>query len=87
MSLRPLIAQVRDASVEQIPLRSRDGWQLGLCRVTRGHTAKPAVLLIHGLTASSDMFVLPETRNFVEVLLDAGFEPWLLDWRGSCRLP
>ncbi|HEX6244109.1 MAG TPA: alpha/beta fold hydrolase, partial [Polyangiales bacterium] len=39
------------------------------------------------LTASSDMFVLPETRNLVDVLLDAGLEPWLFDWRGSCRLP
>jgi alpha-beta hydrolase superfamily lysophospholipase len=87
MSLRPLIAQISDATVEQIPLRSRDGWELGLCRVARGETPKPAVLLLHGLTASSDMFVLPETRNLVEVLLDAGFEPWLLDWRGSCRLP
>lgn len=87
MSLRPLNAQLSDATVEQIPLRALDGWELGLCRVTRGDTAKPAVLLLHGLTASSDMFVLPETRNMVEVLLDAGFEPWLLDWRGSCRLP
>jgi pimeloyl-ACP methyl ester carboxylesterase len=48
---------------------------------------RPAVLLLHGHTASADMFVLPETRNLVEVLLDAGYEPWLLDWRGSCRLP
>jgi alpha-beta hydrolase superfamily lysophospholipase len=87
MSLRPLVANLENATVEQIPLRSRDGWELGLCRIARGDTAKPAVLLLHGLTASSDMFVLPETRNLVEVLLDAGFEPWLLDWRGSCRLP
>ena len=48
---------------------------------------RPAVLLLHGHTASADMFVLPETRNMVDVLLDAGYEPWLLDWRGSCRLP
>ncbi|QIY94154.2 hypothetical protein HEP87_09000 [Streptomyces sp. S1D4-11] len=33
------------------------------------------------------MFLLPETRNMVDVLLDDGYEPWLLDWRGSCRLP
>jgi alpha-beta hydrolase superfamily lysophospholipase len=48
---------------------------------------RPVVLLLHGHTASADMFVLPETRNMVDVLLDAGYEPWLLDWRGSCRLP
>ena len=87
MTLRPLIARFEDANVEQIPLRSGDGLQLGLSRVVRGNEPKPAVLLTHGLTASADMFVLPETRNIVEVLLDAGFEPWLFDWRGSCRLP
>ncbi|MET9971826.1 alpha/beta fold hydrolase, partial [Streptomyces sp. NPDC006356] len=48
---------------------------------------RPAVLLLHGHTASADMFLLPETRNLVDVLLDDGYEPWLLDWRGSCRLP
>jgi len=89
MKLRPLMAHFTDASVEQIPLRSEDGLTLGLSRVVRGRgdEPKPAVLLTHGLTASTDMFVLPETRNLVEVLLDAGFEPWLFDWRGSCRLP
>lgn len=87
MSLRPLIARVEDARIEDIPLQSADGVELGLCRVVRGDAPRPAVLVTHGLTASSDMFVIPETRNFVEVLLDAGFEPWLLDWRGSCRLP
>ncbi|MCZ0991145.1 hypothetical protein O1M54_46330 [Streptomyces diastatochromogenes] len=45
------------------------------------------MLLLHGHTASADMFLLPETRNLVDVLLDDGYEPWLLDWRGSCRLP
>jgi alpha-beta hydrolase superfamily lysophospholipase len=87
MTLRPLMASFTDATLEQIPLRTEDGLELGLSRVVRGHEPKPAVLLTHGLTASTDMFVLPETRNIVEVLLDNGFEPWLFDWRGSCRLP
>ena len=87
MKLRPLTARFENATVETYPLRSEDGFDLGLSRVVRGDQEKPAVLLTHGLTASTDMFVLPETRNFVEVLLDSGFEPWLLDWRGSCRLP
>jgi len=87
MSLRPLMARFEDATLETFPLRSEDGFELGLSRVVRGDQKKPAVLLTHGLTASTDMFVLPETRNIVDVLLDSGFEPWLLDWRGSCRLP
>jgi pimeloyl-ACP methyl ester carboxylesterase len=87
MTLRPLIARFEDAHLEVVPLRTEDGLELGLSRVVRGAEPRPAVLVTHGLTASSDMFVLPETRNLVEVLLDAGFEPWLFDWRGSCRLP
>ncbi|WP_067814194.1 alpha/beta hydrolase [Actinomadura kijaniata] len=84
---RPLHARLDDATVEQVPLRVSDGTELALHRVYRVDDDRPAVLLLHGHTASADMFVLPETRNLVEALLDAGYEPWLLDWRGSCRLP
>ncbi|MEU4997076.1 alpha/beta fold hydrolase [Streptomyces sp. NPDC021622] len=88
MALRPLHSAFGDR-VEQIPFTASDGTQLGLCRIAPedGSTDRPAVLVLHGLTASADMFTLPETRNLVDVLLDAGYEPWLLDWRGSCRLP
>lgn len=89
MKLRPLMARLGGGTVEQIPFTASDGTELGLCRVVPhgGDNDRPVVLLLHGLTASSDMFVLPEVRNLVDVLLDAGYEPWLLDWRGSCRLP
>lgn len=88
MKLRPLVARVDDATIEHFPLRAADGVELGLCRIYRkGKPPKAAVLVTHGLTASTDMFVLPEVRNFVDVLLDAGYEAWLFDWRGSCRLP
>lgn len=95
--VRPLQARLGEASIEAIPLCASDGTQLALNRIVahrRQHRVtgaetdeRPAVLLLHGHTASADMFVLPETRNLVDVLLDAGYEPWLLDWRGSCRLP
>jgi hypothetical protein len=84
--LRPLAIRLDGATVEQLPLRSGDGLELGLTRIARPD-ARACALLIHGVTASSAMFALPETRNLVEVLLDGGIEVWLLDWRGSCRLP
>ncbi len=87
--VRPLRARFDAASIEAIPFRASDGTHLSLNRIA-AHDApadRPAVLLLHGHTASADMFVLPETRNMADVLLDAGYEPWLLDWRGSCRLP
>jgi alpha-beta hydrolase superfamily lysophospholipase len=86
MTLRPLLIRLDGATMEHVPLRSGDGLELGLTRVARGD-ARAAVLVLHGVTASSAMFALPETRNLVDVLLDAGLEVWLLDWRGSCRLP
>lgn len=90
MTLRPRCADFGNATIEEIPFAASDGTELGLCRIAAADdpgTVRPAVLLLHGLTASADMFTLPETRNLVDVLLDAGYEPWLLDWRGSCRLP
>jgi cholesterol oxidase len=90
--IRPLIAQFSDAEIQSFDCRTDDRVDINLTRIVRSNATedsrdKPAVILTHGLTASTDMFTLPETRNFVEVLLDAGYDPWLFDWRGSCRLP
>ncbi|MEV6318745.1 alpha/beta fold hydrolase [Streptomyces sp. NPDC051776] len=86
-ALRPLRHRLDPERVEEIPFCASDGVRLGLTRVGTGDPTRPAVLLLHGHTASADMFLLPETRNLVDVLLDDGYEPWLLDWRGSSRLP
>ena len=86
-TLRPLQHRLDPARVEDIAFRAADGVRLGLTRVDSGDSGRPAVLLLHGHSASADMFLLPETRNLVDALLDDGYEPWLLDWRGSCRLP
>jgi len=86
-ALRPLRHRLDPARVEEIPFQAPDGVRLGLTRVDPGDSGRPAVLLLHGHTASADMFLLPETRNLVDSLLDDGYEPWLLDWRGSRRLP
>ncbi|RPF30604.1 alpha/beta hydrolase [Streptomyces sp. TLI_185] len=86
-TLRPLHHRLDPQRVEEIPFHAPDGVRLGLTRIDTGERDRPAVLLLHGHTASADMFLLPEIRNLVDVLLDDGYEPWLLDWRGSCRLP
>ncbi|GLW15228.1 hypothetical protein Stsp01_19710 [Streptomyces sp. NBRC 13847] len=86
-TLRPLRHRHAPGRVEEIPFRTSDGVRLGLTRIDSGDAGRPAVLLLHGHTASADMFLQPETRNLVDVLLDDGYEPWLLDWRGSRRLP
>ncbi|WP_052551543.1 alpha/beta fold hydrolase [Enhygromyxa salina] len=86
IALRPLIADV-DAELRELPLVTDDGLTLGLTRFRRGPSDR-SVLLIHGLTTSTDMFVMPEHDNLVESLLDAGWgDVWSVDWRGSFRLP
>ncbi|MQY27530.1 alpha/beta hydrolase [Nocardia aurantia] len=68
---------------ELIPFRTADGLDLELRRMSGDG---PAVLLVHGHGVSSEMFALDEIRNVTDVLADAGYQPWLLDWRGSSRL-
>jgi len=92
MMIRPFLAQFDNAELQSFNCKTDDGFDIGLTRVVRKTSTEdsrnnPAVIVTHGLTASTDMFTLPETRNFVDILLDEGFDPWLFDWRGSCRLP
>ena len=44
------------------------------------------VVLVHGLTTSTDMFIMPEHKNLVTYLLDEGFrDVWSIDYRMSNR--
>lgn len=74
---------VPDAVVSRHPISTDDGLRLGLLRFHRA--TGPPVLLVHGLTTSTDMFVLPEHRNLVTCLLDEGYDVWSLDTRMSNR--
>lgn len=64
-----------------------DGLGINLLRFTRA-PCRDVVLLVPGLTASSDMFIMPEHHNLTNTLLDAGFtDVWALDGRISNRQP
>jgi triacylglycerol lipase/cholesterol oxidase len=77
---------VIDCEKELLPFDTGDGLTLTLQRFRRGPATGQVVLLIHGLTTSTDMFVMPEHYNLVQYLLDHGVgEVWSLDWRGSGR--
>src|SRR3569833_2850349 len=78
---------VPDAKVSVLRFWTVDG--LGLNR-TRFHRAScdDVVLLLHGLPASTDMFIMPEHRNITSYLLDNGYtDVWSLDFRMSSRFP
>jgi cholesterol oxidase len=85
----------------EIPLFTMEGVQ-GATKTTHPYTtddrlggnllrflrepSEDVVVLIHGLTASSDMFIMPEHYNLVQYLLDQGFtDVWTMDVRFSNR--
>jgi pimeloyl-ACP methyl ester carboxylesterase len=56
------------------------------------NSGKPPVLLLHGASAQHESFLFPRrdlagnARSLAEYLWGQDFEPWLLDWRGSCEV-
>lgn len=67
------------------PFDTEDGLTLSLQRFKIKEN-NSIVLLIHGLTTSTDMFIMPEHKNIVNQLHASGFtDVWSLDWRGSGR--
>ncbi|MFB7511020.1 alpha/beta hydrolase, partial [Streptomyces broussonetiae] len=78
---------VPDAEISHHPFITEDGLSLSLTRFRRGPCDDP-VLLVHGLSSGSDMFIMPEHRNLTSYLLDHGFtDVWALDSRMSNRFP
>lgn len=77
---------VRDAEITTHYITTEDKLGLSMFRFRRGTApASDVVLLLHGLTTSTDMFIMPEHVNLVSYLLDQGYEVWSFDWRGSLR--
>jgi len=78
---------VPDAEASVHPFTTDDGLGLSLLRFCQAE-CDDVVVLLHGLTGSSDMFIMPEHRNLVTALLDGGFtDVWTLDSRMSNRFP
>lgn len=76
---------VENAKVTPYFFNTEDKIGLSLLRFTRD-TAGDAILIIHGLTTSTDMFIMPEHDNLVSYLLDHGYsDVWCLDFRMSNR--
>jgi cholesterol oxidase len=78
---------VKDAEISVHPFATEDGLGLSLTRFHRAD-CDDVVLVVHGLTLASDMFIMPEHRNLVTHLLDEGFtDVWAVDFRMSNRFP
>ncbi len=78
---------VAGASCTTHPFLTDDRIDLSLLRFHR-RPCTNVVMIVHGLTTSSDMFIMPEHANLVSHLLDHGFDDvWTLDCRMSNRFP
>ncbi len=76
---------VKDAKVTPYYFNTEDGLGLSMLRFQRGES-KESVMIIHGLTTSTDMFIMPEHYNLVSYLLDNGYgDVWCFDFRMSNR--
>lgn len=81
------LAGVPHAEVTTHPYTTDDGLGLSMLRFLQA-PSDDIVVIIHGLTTSSDMFIMPEHRNLVRFLHDSGFgDVWTIDFRMSNRFP
>jgi len=79
------LSGVKNAEISTHYITTGDHLGLSMFRFSRA-PCKDVVVLLHGLTTSSDMFIMPEHYNIVNYLLDHGFsDVWSFDWRGSMR--
>lgn len=76
-----------DKGTEHI-ISTEDGLCLKLTHFSQNRVLrKGSVLLLHGLTSSSEMFSMPEHQNLRDFLLNNGYDVWLYDFRMSGKLP
>lgn len=76
---------VKDADISTHYFSTGDGLGLSMLRFQRD-PCDDVVLIIHGLTTSTDMFIMPEHENLVTYLHNSGLtDVWCLDFRMSNR--
>lgn len=76
---------IHGAEITTHPFVTADKLGLSLTRFKRTE-CDDVVLVIHGLTTSTDMFIMPEHYSLVQYLLDNGYgDVWTLDFRMSGR--
>ena len=79
---------VIDCDVTTHYFSTEDGLGLSMLRFNRDpkNESGDSIMIVHGLTTSTDMFVMPEHYNLVSYLLDNGYtDVWCLDMRMSNR--
>jgi hypothetical protein len=71
---------------EVVAFTAGDGRQLSLVHVWgsgAGAGTRGPILLVHGAGVRAEIFRAPVERTLVDVLVDAGYDVWLENWRAS----
>lgn len=67
-----------------VPFRARDGFELNVLHAEGDKPpTKGPVLLVHGAGVRANLFLAPVEKNFVQYLLENGYDVWLENWRAS----
>lgn len=71
-----------------VSFQAGDGRELNLINV-RGKTdpVKGPVILVHGAGVRANIFRAPVDVNFVDALIEAGYDVWMENWRASIDFP
>ncbi len=73
---------------EVVTFTARDGLSLNMVRCSKDSGAPLGpVVVVHGAGVRSHIFEPPLETTFVDALLEAGYDVWLLNWRASIDLP
>jgi hypothetical protein len=76
---------MKDNYIEHtIPFRAGDGLQCNLVNVkAEERPPKGPVLVVHGAGVRANIFRAPVETNFVDFLVQQGYDVWLENWRAS----
>lgn len=75
--------------VTPVRFPASDGMQLELLRLESPDTVpgREVVLLVHGAGVRANIFLPPLADTLPQLLVRAGYDVWLLNWRASIDLP
>ncbi|MEO5811055.1 MAG: hypothetical protein ABIU96_12355 [Rhodanobacter sp.] len=84
----PVASHRHVASTDRVvPFLARDGVACNVVQVRGARTPdKGPVLLVHGAGVRANIFRAPVHATVVDLLLDAGYDVWMENWRASIDL-